>query len=100
MFDFFSNHLGEVANFITIALPILGAIFWSHRKLHADIQEVRTDVKNAHARIDATGARIDAMGARIDATGNRIDQTIQAFNTRTDNMYQLLMTHLTKDKAP
>ena len=63
---FLQNYTQEIMFFLIIVPPIVGSIFWSHKKLHADIQEIRSDVKAAHSRIDAMGQRIDNMGHRID----------------------------------
>ncbi len=59
MFEYLCLHSGDIASVLTIIIAIGGMIFWSHRKLHADIQEIRDDVKHAHQRIDAMGVRID-----------------------------------------
>ncbi len=74
---FLQNYTQEIMFFLTIVPPIVGSIFWSHKKLHADIQEIRSDVKAAHLRIDNMGHRIDAMGKRIDDMGHRIDGVYQ-----------------------
>lgn len=92
MFDFFSNHMGEVVKYLITVVPILLAIFWSNRKLHAELQHLRADIKKMCDKIDSICNRMDQI--------DQIDQTIRDFNTRTDNMYHLLMTHLMKDKAP
>lgn len=88
MIEFFKYHVNDIAAILSVVLPILGAIFWSHSKLHADIQEVKIECKDAHKRIDAMGMRIDAMGQRIDAMGQRID-----------NLYHVMMSYITKDKT-
>jgi len=82
---FLQTYSQEIMFFLTIVPPIVGSIFWSHKKLHADIQEIRADVKSAHSRIDAMGQRIDAMGQRIDDMGHRID-----------GVYQVIMEMLRK----
>ena len=58
---FLQHYTQEIMFFLTIVPPIVASIFWSHRKLHADIQEIRADVKSAHSRIDAMGQRIDGV---------------------------------------
>lgn len=59
MIEYILSHLGEIGSVLTIIISIMGAILWSHRKLHADIMEIRQDVRHAHDRIDSLGLRID-----------------------------------------
>ena len=87
MIEYFIQHSGEIASLFTILITLGGMIFWSHKKLHADILDLRIDVKGAHARIDAMGNRIDAMGHRIDAMGQRID-----------NLYHVMMEMIKERK--
>lgn len=56
---FLQDYAQEITVFLTIVPPIVGSIFWSHRNLHKDLQEVKEDTKRAHDRIDQTNMRID-----------------------------------------
>lgn len=85
MWDYVGNHLGEISSLFSVCVIILGAIFWSHRKLHNDIQEIREDIRFANGRIDSSMGRIDACLQRIDDTNKRIDRT-----------YDILMKIVTK----
>lgn len=80
MIEFIGLHMGEISTALSIILSIGGIIFWSHSKLHADIQEVKEEARNAHHRIDAMGQRIDAMGHRIDGVYTVIMTMLQQRN--------------------
>ena len=75
MWEYCSTHWGEIASVTAIIVSIGGAIFWSHRLLHADIVKLENQTQN---------------------TNLRIDNAIQSFNSRMDAMYNVLMTHLLK----
>jgi hypothetical protein len=78
-------------------LAIMSMIFWSHRGLSNQIDQIHEDIKYVNVRIDATNTRIDSMGQRIDAMGNRID----AHGTRMDHMIdnnQKILMELIKER--
>lgn len=52
MWNWIYTNIDEILKFLSLLGGIGGMILWSHRGLHADIQEIRQDVKSAHARID------------------------------------------------
>lgn len=52
MFEYIGNNIGEIASLLGVLAAILAAIFWSHRKLHGDLMEMKLNINNANSRID------------------------------------------------
>lgn len=86
MIQFIQSNSETIVNLAVIISFIGSLLFWSHRKLRADMNEYKSDMKAINSKIDATNTRIDAMGQRIDAMGQRIDHT---YNLILDMMKEM-----------
>lgn len=72
MIQFIQNNSETIVNLAVIISFIGTLLFWSHRKLRADMNVYKADMNVINTRMDATNMRIDAMGQRIDHTYNLI----------------------------
>jgi DNA-binding transcriptional regulator GbsR (MarR family) len=61
MIEYIIEHIGEIASLLAVMGTILGAIFLSHKSLHKDIMEIKSDIRNANSRIDNLYTQVNSL---------------------------------------